>query len=406
MPLLIRIKIHLYIGVIFCVACTNTLGQEITDLTSLVNQQIDIRLKDGSLLAFAEVKTAEAGKVEGSIRNLKVQFPDSQRVKSIPVSRVIELYLNDLPLDVSYDRKQRCLYHDIEKKLDRNEYIREVEARLAPNRDRFWKPLTDEEHEKFMIIHREFIKKTKSTLNHIPFREVETKFFVFLTDLTPAEVDGYIVYLDAMYEQLCKAFGLSPQKNIWCGKCVVVAFREKNDYLAFERALMNTDGQGTQGLCHQYGDGKVIFAGFRGDNGYFGHVLVHETTHGFIHRYMTSARPPSWLHEGMADWLADAIVKGEQIRREQINSAITIIRNNGWGDFLTTDRIAGEHYGAASTMVQMLLERSKKGEFKNFFDGIKEGKPADQSLKENFGLSYQDLKIMYAQIAARLARSK
>jgi hypothetical protein len=64
---------------------------------------------------------------------------------------------------------------------------------------------------------------------------------------------------------------------------------------------------------------------------------------------------------------------------------------------LTAEQIDGDYYGSASTLVEILLALDKGKQFKQFFDGIKEGKPADESLKDSFGISYEDLKILYAQ---------
>jgi len=64
---------------------------------------------------------------------------------------------------------------------------------------------------------------------------------------------------------------------------------------------------------------------------------------------------------------------------------------------LTVPRIDFEYYGSASTLVEILLRRDKGGQFRQFFRGIKEGKAAEESLKESFGLSYQDLTILYGE---------
>ena len=384
------------------------IGQEknasaVPKTTELVGLAIEVRLNDGSWIGNAEVVTVNEGKLPESIRSIKLQTPGSKRMATIAASKIEEIYVKDVPLYVAYDKKNRCLVHSIEKKLDQLEYRRNVEKRLSGTGDRFWNPLSDDEHQQFMDKHREFLKKTESKLTNIRFRLVETRYFLFFTDLAPAEVDGYIVYLDAMYRELCQAFGLSPEKNIWCGKCVVVAFGRRQDFLQFEAEIMNNpNAAGAQGLCHQTSDGTVIFSGYKGDNGFFGHVLVHETSHGFVHRYLTTARAPSWLNEGMADWLANVIVKGTKIPTRQKNSAILVKRQNGWGDFLTTGQISGDYYGSASTLVEILVARDQGGQFKAFFDGIKEGKPADESLKDAFGISYRDLKILYAQAISRL----
>ncbi|MFK7767762.1 MAG: hypothetical protein AB8B55_11115 [Mariniblastus sp.] len=367
-------------------------------LNELAEAIVDIRLKDGSTLTDMKVQSTTDGKLDNSIKSIKVFKPGTKRKTNISSAKIEEIFVGEKPLDVIYDRKNRCLVHSVEKMIDRREHRRNAEERLAKNRDRFWVKLTPEDHERFMKKHREFLKQAQEAMSHIRFRLVETQYFLFFTDLPPTEVDGYIVYLDAMYRELCAAFGLSPERNHWAGKCVVVAFGNKIDFLNFEAKVMkNRDAEGAQGLCHQYSDGTVIFTGFKGDNGFFGHVLVHETAHGFVHRYMTTAGAPSWLNEGMSDWLANVIVKGDQISDRQKQSARTIFRRGGWGNFLTTEQIGGDFYGSASTMVEILLAQDKGGQFKQFFDGIKEGKSGEESLKDVFGLSYQDLQILYTQ---------
>ena len=371
---------------------------ESPSLGRLTGVVVSVRLKDGSTITDVTVESASKGKMDDSVKSLKVLPSGTKRRTTISGAKIEEIFVGDQPLDIIYDRKNRCLVHSPEKRLDRREHRRNVEKRLAEKRHRFWKKLTPEDHERFMTEHKEFLKKSQEVMSHISFRLVETEYFLFLTDLPPAEVDGYIVYLDAMYKQLCGAFGLSPTQNHWCGKCVVVAFGRKLDFLNFEATVMkNPNAEGAQGLCHQYGDGRVIFTGYKGDNGFFAHVLVHETAHGFVHRYMTSAKAPSWLNEGMSDWLANVIVKGDQIPRRQKGSARTIFRQGGWGDFLTTPRIGSDYYGSASTMIEILLAQDKGGQFKNFFDGIKEGKDGEEALKDAFGLSYQNLQILYTE---------
>ena len=99
----------------------------------------------------------------------------------------------------------------------------------------------------------------------------------------------------------------------------------------------------------------------------------------------------------MSDWIANTIMKNNDVPRKQIDSANIIKRTGTWNDFLPTSRISFDHYGAASTLVEILLRRDKGLQFRQFFTGIKEGKDAEESLKECFGLSYQDLAILYAE---------
>lgn len=374
----------------------SVVAQDIS-LTELVDQVVDVRIQGNEQYSGCTIIRAEEGKLPGSIKNLKLQPAGTEKTRGIPVRKVVEIFVDGQPLDVAYDKKARCLLHSPEKRRERLEWEAEVNQQLARKRRSLWRPLTAAQHEKFMERHLEFLEKTKKEMSHIKFRYIETQYFMFLTDLSPEEVDGLLVYLDAMYSELCKAFGIPPTQNIWCGKCVVVTFREEKDYLFFEDAMMNYNAKGSQGLCHSYGDGRVIFAGCQGRSG-FPNVLVHETTHGFVHRYLSNANIPSWLNEGMADWMGHEIVQSQRVPTRRERAATQVAEQGTLGDFFTAEPITANQYGIASSMVEILIQRDRgNGKFKEFFDGIKLGKDPEESLKDSFNLTYQELTILYAR---------
>ena len=305
----------------------------------LVGKKIDVQTKR-NYYRNAEVEEVEPGKVENSVKHFKLT--DGKRSVRVVASKIVEIHLDGRNLDVAYDKRNRSLVQDLDKRAERLKFEKETNARLNPQGFRLWKHLTVKQEEKFLYNQARFIKDAKAKLPGVDFRQVETKYFSFVTDLGPAEADGYIAYLDEMYAELCKAFGLPPEKNIWAGKCVVFAFRAKETYVDFEAKVMSANPAvvaNTQGLCHQNSDGNVIFAGYKGKNDFFGHVLVHETSHGFVHRYLSSARAPSWLNEGMADWLADKVVGGTKIKVRQRKSAAQVKQTKDWGDVLNIPRI-------------------------------------------------------------------
>ena len=367
----------------------------------LVGKKVDVLTKKG-YYRDAEVEEVEPGKLDNSVKYFKLS--DGKKSTRVVATKIVEMHLDGNNLDVAYDKKNRCLIQDLEKRAERIAYEKETNSRLRPQRHRLWKHLTVEQEDKFLDKQAKFIEDARKKLSGISFRKVETEYFSFVTDLSPAEADGYIVYLDAMYAELCKAFGLPTEKNIWAGKCIVFAFRDKQTYLAFEAEVMKVSPasiDGTQGLCHQNSDGTVIFAGYKGTNNFFGHVLVHETSHGFVHRYLSSARAPSWLNEGMADWLADKVVGGKKIRDRQRGAARNVKQKKDWGDVLNIPRITGEQYGICSVLVEILVARDKgKGRFKEYIDAIKEGQSAQEALKEHFGITYAELKGIYGQTIA------
>ena len=370
------------------------------EFADLVGKRVDMQTTR-NFFTNVEVAEVKPGKLDNSVKHFKLT--NGKKTVRVVASKIVAMHEDGKNLDVSYDKKNKSLIHDSEKRTERLAFERETNRRLRPEGQRLWKHLTVEEQEVFLKDQAKFVEDAKKKLN-IPLRQIETQFFTFVTDLNSVEVDGYIAYLDAMYAELCKAFGLPPEKNIWAGKCVVFAFRTQATYLAFEAAVMEIGPARlakTQGLCHQFPNGRVIFAGYKGTNNFFGHTLVHETSHGFVHRYLSSARAPSWLNEGMADWLADKVVKGRKIKDRQRSAAARVKLKNDWNDVLNIERITGEQYGICSVLVEILVARdSGQGKFKNFIDDIKAGHSAQEGLKKNFNMTYPELQAIYGQTIA------
>ena len=52
-------------------------------------------------------------------------------------------------------------------------------------------------------------------------------------------------------------------------------------------------------------------------------------------------------------------------------------------------------------MVDILLDRNKDGQFRQFVREIKEGKPIETSLNDSFGLTFKDLETLYVDWVSR-----
>jgi hypothetical protein len=167
--------------------------------------------------------------------------------------------------------------------------------------------------------------------------------------------------------------------------------------VAFEEGVLKSGMQGTQGVCHQRSDGRVIMVCHRGaDPAAFAHMLVHETSHGFNHRWMTPQRLPNWLNEGIAEWVGTRVVKNcEQVPLKEARAAAFMRSKGTLGPgFFTAANIEPTQYGMASGMVRMLISRDAR-KFAEFVRGIKEGTPVEESLQRSFGGSLDDLVKAY-----------
>ena len=208
-----------FFEILFCASLlvalfsANAKGQEaVEDLKELLDKKVDIRLTKDAYIVDAVVTSFNEGKLPKSVKNLKVSLEGSKKSKNVSVARVKEIYLGGYPLDIQYDRKNKCLVHSPEQRAARLEQEKLISERLAVTRDRLWKPLTDAQQEKFMATHRKFIKKVQSDTPGL--RLVETEFFLFLTDLNDKDLSGYIGYLDAMTLSFARRLGFH-QKRIF-----------------------------------------------------------------------------------------------------------------------------------------------------------------------------------------------
>jgi len=222
----------------------------------------------------------------------------------------------------------------------------------------------------------------------------QTHEFIMVSDMPKQEIGPYVASLDSMHDFLCDLYGIPRGEPVWKGKCLVFAFVSEDDFLAFEaRFMKNPSSPGYHGLCHQYSDGRVVMACHRGSEAdAFAHMLVHETSHGFNHRWMSPERVPNWLNEGIAEWVGTQVVPhSRQVPRKETMSKAYMQQTGSLGpQFLTRDNIDAVQYGISSALVRFLVTRDRK-KFAEFVRGIKEGQTAEESLQATFKGSINDL---------------
>ncbi|MGB7159306.1 MAG: hypothetical protein WBD40_14655 [Tepidisphaeraceae bacterium] len=215
----------------------------------------------------------------------------------------------------------------------------------------------------------------------------ETKYFLFYSDLKPAEAQKWAGLLDRMYAKLGNLFGVKSDENIFHGKALVFVFSKEQDYLVFQKIMHETDATGTAGLCHQYGNGDVHIAFFRQTvDQDFAAVLVHESVHGFLHRYKKPPEVPTWVNEGLAETIAADLVPQKGKRQELRQFAIGQVREHGGvgSTFFTTDRLEPWQYPVAATLAEFMIKANKKN-YVAFIDGIKDGMKWQDALTQKYG---------------------
>lgn len=375
----------------------------VPDLQALVGATIDVKLVGDKSLGSVKVEKAIPGAAPGSVRSLTVRGISPPRPQILGAQNIVEIIQGGVPLDVVYDKKTRELAHSPAKRQARLDHQAEIDKRLEAKRARYWPEIPEEEQAQYVAEQKDFLQDAKTKLG-LPLELIETRYFLFYTDIPLNKVGVYVQYLDVMYENLTKAFDFPQGKNIWRGKCPVVAFQNKSDFMRFEADVMQAPADSsTQGRCHNFGDGRVVMACYKGDSeSFFACVLVHETSHGFIHRYKSSVHIPPWINEGIADWVAGTVVGkfNDEMRRRQFE-AVDRIRQSGtlggsfFGDDADLDRW---QYGTASSLVEMLLRIDPK-KYRKLIDNVKEGMESEDALRDAYGFGYVELTRQYGALA-------
>lgn len=261
-----------------------------------------------------------------------------------------------------------------------------------------WPKLTDEEQAAAIKELKKNAEDAALKLNR-PLHGLETRYFLFFSDLSPREAQDWAGLLDRMYARLAEMFAVPRNQNIWRGKAAVFVFSRDGDYRRFEREITQSDPGSSAGRCHMASNGTVIISFYRqADALEFAHVLVHESVHGFLHRYRTPVFVPAWANEGLAETIATDLVPQSGRRSRVQTLAREGLQQHGsqMGDFFDADLLAGWQYPVAEMLCTFMITAGKSN-YVDFINGIKDGLSWRQSLEMKYRAPLERLVPVFGQ---------
>lgn len=351
-------------------------------------QKVDIYLQSGKRFDGVEITELQPGKQKNSFKMLGCTSSKGAKQK-IQANTISHIATEGSGFDVVQDSATKAFLA-----LDLSRRDEQAKDRLANSGHSLWEEPSEDDRKEAIENSKKLFEKAKELFPDHDFRFQETEFFLFFTDMPADQIAGYIANLDTMYRQLCLAFGVLPGKNIWKGKCPVIAFLDSDAFRQFEAVGMNNpSAQGAQGLCHSSSNGDVVITVYRGnDPAYFATVLVHETAHGFVHRFRSNVHIVSWLNEGIADWIAGVAVPASNAVARRQSDSIALMRANGTmgGFFEPGKRLSSTEYGTASNLTQFMLQIDSNL-YRAFLMAIKDGYSLEEALKLTYEISPQEL---------------
>jgi len=222
---------------------------------------------------------------------------------------------------------------------------------------------------------------------------VETKFFLFYTDLSDAEAKRWSSELDKMYVRLAEWFGVGKEENLFWGKAVIFVFRDRDRFRLVEaESFRHFVAPWADGVMHPLGPRVFVSFYRQPEIETFAAVLVHEATHGFMHRFISPRRLPTWANEGLADYVASVLFRGSPIDQARRQTALRFIRSGADVNTILSmryedDSWPGEEevgYGVGYLLVELMI-REEPARFAQWVRAIKRGKDWEQALVEDFG---------------------
>jgi hypothetical protein len=263
---------------------------------------------------------------------------------------------------------------------------------------KLWGPQSDEDQAKAVEVLKAFAGTTPKHKDG-SLGLYETKYFLFYSDLNREEAEHWAALLDKMYDRLAELFAVPKGANIWRGKCLIFVYAKPADYHAHQMKMYQTDSEGSAGMCHSFGNGFVHVAFYRQrEELQFAHVLVHESVHGFIHRYRSHVYLPNWANEGLAEVIAAELVPQKPRQTGRRAQAVQGVRENGGvgANFYSARNIEAWQYPVAENLTAYMIAQNKRG-YVAFINGVKDGIPAEDALAKQFGASRDRLTAAYIE---------
>lgn len=366
-------------------------GDPAVTLEPLVGQVLDL-VELGTGRRFVRPKLDKVSKKGDAVESIRIIEEGQTRPLTLRLQAITKITANR---EAVYEAEARGGGVANKKgQIARDKYLKSVaesHERMKSKGVEPWPELSAEEHAAEVKLLKAFAEKVREAYPKLTISE--THEFIMVTDMPQNEIGPYVANLDSMHDFLCDLYGIPRGEPVWKGKCIVFAFMSEEDFIAFEGRFMGAGLAGAHGVCHQSSDGRVIMACHRGPMAdAFAHMLVHETSHGFNHRWMSPARLPNWLNEGIAEWVGTQVVPhSKQVPLKEAQSLMYMQQTGSLGpQYLTRQNIDAVQYGISSALVKFLVNKDRK-KFAEFVRGIKEGMTAEESLQASYKGSINDL---------------
>ncbi len=237
----------------------------------------------------------------------------------------------------------------------------------------------------------EFAKAARELLK-VEFQVIETDHFVIFSTWPEEKNRPLKRVAEDVYKALCKQFAVPEDTNIWVGKCPVYIFAGKEDYIGFTTQVDKLNNLAAAGYCfYDFSGFCYIVMGPCSSDEQFHEIFTHETTHGFVNRYLSPRPIPGWVSEGVADFMASTLAPNSMAAIKCEKAEKEVVDNGADGSKVFKGvELNSFDYGVSQSIVRFMVAKSSK-KFTRFITLMKKGKTEDEALKEAYGCTHEEL---------------
>ena len=257
--------------------------------------------------------------------------------------------------------------------------------------DHLWPVLSDEAQSRAIVESREWASKKLRTAG-VTLRSHESDHYILHTSGGVNFADRLLRALENMHGELKDTFLIPEDTIMYHGKCAVFILDSQQAFVDFEDRVYNNDAEGFGGFFHPTSTFCAVVSYVMPNPSEMESLLVHETTHAFMHRYKSRYRLPTWANEGLADFMAGHLVPASNKGQRNWSKAREFVLNGGDpADIMAQSYANGQwpddYSYPVSHMIVRFMITHKAPEFRQWIEDIKDGRHWIDSMAERFSPS-------------------
>lgn len=254
-----------------------------------------------------------------------------------------------------------------------------------------WPVLTEEQLARAIEATRSWAEE-KLRIAGVRLRAYESPHYIVYTAGGENTAGRLLQSLESMHQSLKRIFLIPEQTVMYHGKCAVFILDSQPAFVDFERRVFDNDAEGFGGFYHGSTTHVCVVTYTMPSPSRMENLLVHETTHAFMHRYKSRYRLPTWANEGLADFMAATLVTEYDEGRRHWTKAREFVLNGGDpGDIMAQSYRDGswpnDYSYPVSHMIVRFMIKHKATEFRAWIEDIKDGRNWVEAMAERFSPS-------------------